>query len=319
MEELDDILGFIADVQEAYENFCLFYRVEPVNEEDVFLRFGCDLDIRDEFGRRLTLNRTCEHLIYHYKNIMADSYGIAFMDKLNTLLVNAMSKCDEATRLFQIRKIISKSVELLGMNTDLQLDVKYTFDLLERIDEYGILIYHDNKTNEEVKVYGDNDTLDVFLAIRVASWLSNVFMKFYRAFIEQCTFWGVNIEYEISKQVKEIGELGVLLLGKTDERNVSESLHEQVNNQQQKKDCATAKMKCEIFTTLLKALGYTPPSNVEFSKFISWLCGGSPESIRQNGFIGTLKDADMGIIKERLKLIGIDYESGKIIKHSTKK
>lgn len=319
MEELDEILGFIADVREAYENFCMFYHVEPVNEEDIFVRFGCSLDFRDEFGRRLTLNRACERLIYHYKNIIADCYGRTFMVRLNTLLANAMAKGDEATRLYQVRKIINESVDLLGVNADLQLDAMQAFELIEYIDEYGILIYHDSKTNEEIKVRGDNDTLEAFLAIRVVSWLSTAFMNFYRAFIKQCTFWGVDIENEIFKQVEKIGDLGILLLGKTDEHNVRELLPEQVSNQQQKKDCATAKMKCEIFTALLKALGCTLPSNVEFSKFISWLCGGSPESIRQNGFSGCLKDTDKEIIKERLKSIGISYENGKIIQHTIEK
>lgn len=319
MKELDEILGFIADVQEVYENFCMFYRAEPVNEENVFFRFGCSLNIRDEFGRCITLNRVCDRLIHYYKNIIADNYGAAFMARLNTLLVNAMAKGNEDVRLFQIRKIINESVNLLGVDTDLQLDAMRAFELIEHIDKYGMLIYHDSKTNEEIKVYSDNDTLDAFLAIRVASWLSTVFMNFYRTFIEQCTFWGVNIESEISKQVKDLGDLGILLLGKIEEHNVSMPLPEQVSNQQQKKDCATAKMKCEIFTALLKALGCTPPSNAELSKFISWLCGGSPESIRQNGFSGTLKNADLEIIKGKLESIGINYENGKIVQYSTKK
>ena len=63
-----------------------------------------------------------------------------------------MAKGDEATRLYQVRKIINESVDLLGVNADLQLDAMQAFELIEYIDEHGILIYHDSKTKERTAV-----------------------------------------------------------------------------------------------------------------------------------------------------------------------
>ena len=79
-------------------------------------------------------------------------------------------------------------------------------------------------------------------------------------------------------------------------------------------------MKCEVLVSLLKALNNdVSPTNVELSKFVSWLCGGSPEYVRQYGFSGVLKDSEMEIVKSKLNSVGINYDNGKINTSSSKK
>ena len=82
---------------------------------------------------------------------------------------------------------------------------------------------------------------------------------------------------------------------------------------------ATAKAQCDVLTALLRAGGFDVPDNKKFASFISWLCGGSAENIRQRGFCGGLSNKDVENIKEACGLIGLKYEKRKITKAERKK
>lgn len=74
---------------------------------------------------------------------------------------------------------------------------------------------------------------------------------------------------------------------------------------------ATAKNQYGVLCALIKASGYAIPEGTRFASFISWLCGGSPDSIRQN-VCCKYDCGDEGILKEKFASIGIIYEEGKI-------
>lgn len=80
-----------------------------------------------------------------------------------------------------------------------------------------------------------------------------------------------------------------------------------------KGDKANQKNQYGILSALIKASGYTIPDGKKFASFISWLCGGSAESIRQNACC-KYDCGDENILKEKFASIGITYEDGKIKK-----
>ena len=82
-------------------------------------------------------------------------------------------------------------------------------------------------------------------------------------------------------------------------------------NLKSKADKATAKNQYGILSALIKASGYTIPDGKKFASFISWLCGGSAESIRQN-VCCKYDCGDEKVLIEKFKSIGIVYEDGKI-------
>lgn len=84
-------------------------------------------------------------------------------------------------------------------------------------------------------------------------------------------------------------------------------------NLKSKTDKSTAKNQYGILSALIKASGYTIPDGKKFASFISWLCGGSAESIRQN-VCCKYDCGDENILKEKFASIGITYEDGKIKK-----
>lgn len=76
---------------------------------------------------------------------------------------------------------------------------------------------------------------------------------------------------------------------------------------------ATARVQCDVLTALLRAGNFDIPDNNKFASFISWLCGGTFNNIRQRGFYGNLSSENVDSIKEKCSLIGLRYENGKII------
>lgn len=77
---------------------------------------------------------------------------------------------------------------------------------------------------------------------------------------------------------------------------------------------ATAKNQYGVLCALIKASGYTIPEGTKFAAFISWLCGGSYDYIRQNACC-KYDCGDEKTLKEKFASIGITYEKGKIKKH----
>lgn len=75
---------------------------------------------------------------------------------------------------------------------------------------------------------------------------------------------------------------------------------------------ATTRVQCDVLTALLRAGDFNIPDNKSFASFISWLCGGTSNNIRQRGFYGNLSDENINSIKEKCSLIGLKYEKGKI-------
>ncbi len=84
-----------------------------------------------------------------------------------------------------------------------------------------------------------------------------------------------------------------------------------VENVKKKIDRSTAKNQYGILCALIKASGHTIPDGKKIASFISWLCGGSVESIRQN-VCCKYDFGDERILKEKFASIGITYEEGKI-------
>lgn len=82
-------------------------------------------------------------------------------------------------------------------------------------------------------------------------------------------------------------------------------------NKKKGNDRATAKNQYGILCALIKASGNTIPEGKKFASFISWLCGGSSESIRQN-VCCKYDCGDESTLKDKFASIGITYEEGKI-------
>ena len=81
-----------------------------------------------------------------------------------------------------------------------------------------------------------------------------------------------------------------------------------------RKKFATAKTKeqVDVIRTLLRSAGVEYSSDVNLAQFISWLCGGSADSIRNNGLVPNTGYENEEVLKEKFALIGIKYEKGKI-------
>jgi len=90
-------------------------------------------------------------------------------------------------------------------------------------------------------------------------------------------------------------------------------LYKNIQNSGRKKS-PTAKTteQVDVIRTLLKSAGVEYSSDVDLSKFISWLCGGSADSIRNNGLVPNTSYENEESLKEKFALIGIEYEKGKI-------
>lgn len=100
--------------------------------------------------------------------------------------------------------------------------------------------------------------------------------------------------------------------------NIDEPLEYNIQNSRKKKP-STAKTteQVDVIRTLLKSAGVEANSDVNLSKFISWLCGGSADSIRNNGLVPNTGYENEEVLKEKFALIGIEYEKGKIKKRTS--
>ena len=79
-----------------------------------------------------------------------------------------------------------------------------------------------------------------------------------------------------------------------------------------KEPTATTPEQVDVIRTLLKSAGVEYSSDVDLAKFISWLCGGTEFSIRNNGLVPNIGYGNEEVLKEKFALIGIKYEKGKI-------
>lgn len=304
MEEISGIIDLIKDATEAHNNFNLFFTTEPIGEdgEDCFIRYGLPFEMRSEYGHIITLNRACERLIHSYKNIAYSDEGITFLRSLDSSFKNLMFRCDAGNRIYLVRRIINEASGLL--NSNVWFD---TYCLMEVIRVRGSILYHDKKTNEGIFIERENDTLEAFLAIEVSFWLLDSVEKLFRSIVKACDMWEIDMKAELS-QKGEIGQFGRDILD-IEESNYELPLEDSKGNNGEE---AKIKMKCDVLTALFKAAGFPIPKNNKFASFISWLCGGSSEAIRQNGFSGHLADKEINTIKEKCKNVGLLYEKGKI-------
>lgn len=79
-----------------------------------------------------------------------------------------------------------------------------------------------------------------------------------------------------------------------------------------KEPTATTPEQVDVIRTLLKSAGIEYSSDVDLAKFISWLCGGTEFSIRNNGLVPNTGYENEEVLKEKFALIGIEYEKGRI-------
>lgn len=68
----------------------------------------------------------------------------------------------------------------------------------------------------------------------------------------------------------------------------------------------------DAILALLKSDSVEYSSDTDLAKFISWLCGGSEKSIRQNGLCRNTGYNNESVLKEKFSLIGLIYDKGKI-------
>ena len=75
---------------------------------------------------------------------------------------------------------------------------------------------------------------------------------------------------------------------------------------------ATATEKVDVIRTILNSDKAQYSNDKALAAFIAWLCGGSHESIRQNGISKNSRYNNEDVLKEKFASIGIFYEKGKI-------
>lgn len=305
---MERVLSFVRDAVEAYDAFNIFYRTESVTEgqKSLFVRFGCDLNIVNEEGRPISLNDACGDLIESYQAFpISIDYGRSLISDLCTRLERFLLNSDEQKRLYVARSFIC---EYSGLLSDAKFNVVY--HTLEQIDEYGFFYYNERESNNEVFVYRTNDTLRAFDALSVTAWLLFGAIALFRSFMHIYYLWGIDVKQLILKMIEGAGELDLNLFGIGEEEDIIST----PNNSLSKKELeATAKMKCDVITALIKTSGYELPTDKALSSFISWLCGGSAESIRQNGLSRYLLGTEnQEIIKAKFESIGMLYENGEI-------
>lgn len=311
---MERILSFIRNAVEAYDVFNIFYKIESVTEEQksLIVRFGCDLNIVNEEGIQVSLNDACMDLIEAYQAFpISIDYGRSFISDLCIELERFLLDSDAQKRLYVAKSFIC---EYSGLLSDVNFNIMY--HTLEQIDEYGFFYYNERGSNKEVFVYRTNDTLRAFDALSVTAWLLFGATVLFRSFMHIYYLWEIDIKQLVSKMIGDIRELDLRLFGIGEE--VKNSLEEDIISAPnihlpRKESKADVYMKCEVITALIKASGYEPPKGIALAPFISWLCGGNIDNIRQRGLSqNTIGPEKQEIIKAKFESIGILYENGKI-------
>lgn len=70
--------------------------------------------------------------------------------------------------------------------------------------------------------------------------------------------------------------------------------------------------QADVIRTLIKSAGLKYNSDSNLSVFISWLCGGNSESIRQKGLSQNTGFQNEETLKEKFSIIGLTYEKGNV-------
>lgn len=71
--------------------------------------------------------------------------------------------------------------------------------------------------------------------------------------------------------------------------------------------------QADVVRTLLNSAGVKYNSDSNLADFISWLCGGSSETIRQRGLSQNTGFDNEETLKKKFSMIGIEYSRGKLI------
>ena len=290
-----------------------------VIDDGIRIRIGWDNECYfagcvNDMGLPFTLNDAFTDLIQRYcKDEYFDNpdYIDGLLDDLESELLGYTPE----QRMYVIRKIISASSEIL-LNPR---RIRFLSEGLFSIDAEEELIYNAAGTDEKVVVYGSDDKLGVFDAVSVASWLITTAKDFLVCFGEICRYFEIPLKDEILKIIKvgediELIDLELVGIEKEVKNYPEEDIISTPNIYSSRKESeATVKMKCDVITALIKTSGYELPTNKELASFISWLCGGSAESIRQNGLSRYLSGTEnQEIIKAKFESIGMLYENGEI-------
>lgn len=290
-----------------------------VIDDGIRIRIGWDNECYfagcvNDMGLPFTLNDAFTDLIQRYcKDEYFDNpdYIDGLLDDLESELLGYTPE----QRMYVIRKIISASSEIL-LNPRRN---RFLSESLFSIDAEEELIYNAAGTDEKVVVYGSDDKLGVFDAVSVASWLITTAKDFLACFGEICRYFEIPLKDEILKIIKvgehiELIDLELVGIEKEVKNYPEEDIISTPNIYSSRKESeATVKMKCDVITALIKTSGYELPTNKALASFISWLCGGSAESIRQNGLSRYLSGTEnQEIIKAKFESIGMLYENGEI-------
>lgn len=330
-------LELLEDTGCALRLFYKYYRWEKVKEviekritngiEEEFvvdsgirIRIGwndecCFARCVNETGLPFTLNDAFKELIQRYDS---DEYseGMDYSDRLLENLESELLGYTPEQRMYVIRRIISASSEIL-LNPRRN---RFLRESLFSIETEKKIVYNAVGTDEEIVIYGSDDTLGVFDAISVASWLLTTAIDFLAGFGDICRYFKIPLKDEILniiKPGKRLESIDLELVGIEDE--VKNSLEKDVVStpdiclRGRRESEATVKMKCEVITALIKVSGYELPTGKALASFIAWLCGGNMENIRQRGLSqNTMGTENQEIIKAKFESIGISYEDGKI-------
>ena len=70
----------------------------------------------------------------------------------------------------------------------------------------------------------------------------------------------------------------------------------------------------DVIRTFIKSAGVEYNNDTALAKFISWLCGGTEDSIRKNGIVPNTGYGNEDTLKRQFSSIGIDYNKGFIKK-----
>ena len=75
---------------------------------------------------------------------------------------------------------------------------------------------------------------------------------------------------------------------------------------------ANTTQQVDVIRTFIKSAGVEYNNDTALAKFISWLCGGTEDSVRKNGIVPNTGYGNENELKKQFASIGIDYDKGTI-------
>lgn len=212
---MNECIELIRDAIWALRLFSQYYRWEKVNEitkkrvingieeelvvdDGIRIRIGWDSECcpwRIEDNE--TLNDAFQELIQKYGG---DKFpeSIDHVDGLLDTLENELLGYSSEQRMYVIRRIISESRELL-LPPDRN---SFLYESLCQINAREEFVYNANGTDEKIVIYGSDDTLGVFEAVSIASWLLITVKDILANFGEMCRNFEIPLKDEILKIIK---------------------------------------------------------------------------------------------------------------------